>query len=231
MKRLSARLLTTAVALLIVTASHARADLLDWGYHWSISPNNGIIQGTNPSTLNGASTGSVAIAVAQNGTDPLTLQTSSTIPAATVTTTSSTTSASPDSYKSSYNLTLTLTDPSQASGTVTFAGLISGSLTATSSSLTNTFQNTATNPLTQSITLGGHVYQVTIDPTVANLPIPGSSTPTLLDAIVKVSNSPPGGGGGQTPEPASLVLGGLGFSLLGVGSCWKRNRQPARSAR
>ena len=41
--------------------------------------------------------------------------------------------------------------------------------------------------------------------------------------------SGPGGGGGvkAAPEPASLVLGGLGWSLLGIGGWWKR-RRPSR---
>jgi hypothetical protein len=220
MKRLSARLLATVVALLVVTASHARADFLDWGFHWSISASHGIIP---------SGTGSVAVAVAPDGTG------GSIIPAANVTTTSAATSASPDVYKAPYTLTLTLTDnPSHTSGSLTFAGLISGNLTATSSTLTNTFQNSAANPLTQSVTLGGHVYSVTIDPTIANLPIPGSASPALLDAIVKVTNAGTGGGTGSggggghgTPEPTSLVLGGLGFSFFGVGCWWKRKRQAA----
>jgi hypothetical protein len=210
MKRLSTRLVATLVALLPATASSVRADFLDWGYHWSV--NTPVIS---------SGTGSVALAVVQDGTG------ADKIPALSVTTTSAALPTNPDAFHSNYNLTLTLTDnPSSSSGSVTFAGQINGTLTASGSALTNTFLS----PLTQQVTIGQHVYSVTIDPATTRLLPPGSATPPLLDALVTVSNGSQNGGGnggtaGNTPEPASLVLGGLGISLLGVGSWWKRTRR------
>jgi hypothetical protein len=57
---------------------------------------------------------------------------------------------------------------------------------------------------------------------------PPSSNQQNISATVSVSNTGPGGGGNGTPEPASLVLSGLGFSLFGVSSWWQRLRRPAR---
>jgi hypothetical protein len=221
MKSQSALLLATLVALLLAAASPVRADFLDWGYHWKIN---------TPVLASG--TGSVALAAVQDGTGS-----TSAIPAVSITTTSLANQTNPDVYHATYALTLSLTDglstSSKTSGTLTFEGLISGSLTATSSSLTNTFLSTPSNPLTQQLTLGQHVYTVTIAPTVTHLLAPGSLTPPLVDATVRVSDVQNNGGGGTasgTPEPASLVLGGLGFSLLGVGCWWKRTRRPERQA-
>ncbi len=209
MKRLSIRLLATLVASLSATACSVRADFLDWGYHWSVN---------TPVLSSG--TGSVALAVVQDGNG------AHTIPAVSVTTTSAALPTNPDVFHSNYNLTLMLTDhSSNSSGSLTFAGLISGTLTASGSALTNTFLSA----LTQQVTIGQHVYSVTIGPDTTRLLAPGSATPPLLDATVTVGDvSQNGSGGGttsSTPEPASLVLGGLGFSLFGVGCWWRRTRR------
>jgi hypothetical protein len=209
MKRLSVRLVATLVASLAATASSVRADFLDWGYHWSVN---------TPVLSSG--TGSVALAVVQDGSG------ADKIPAVSVTTTSAALPTNPDVFHSNYNLTLTLTDhSSNTSENVTFTGLVSGTLTASGSALTNTFLG----PLTQKVTIGQHVYTVTMDQGTTRLLAPGSATPPLLDATVTVTNASQGGGNGgtagNTPEPASLVLGGLGFSLFGVGCWWKRTRR------
>jgi hypothetical protein len=218
-QRLSACLLATLVTLLPAAANSVRADFLDWGYHWNV--NTPVIS---------SGTGSVALAVVQDGSG------AATIPAVSITTTSAASPINPDVFHANYNLTLTLTDnSSNSSGNLTFAGLINGTLTATGSALTNTFLS----PMTQQLTIGQHVYTVTMDPAMTHLLPPGSATPPLLDATVQVANVTPNTGGsggtggtggsggtaGNTPEPASLVLGGLGFSLLGVGSWWKRTRR------
>ncbi len=117
--------LSIAAALVIGSTSGARADFMDWSYHWSITPGQVLSSGT----------GSVALALVQDGTD------ASTIPAATVTTTSSATDAAPDKYNVGYNLTLHLTDnPSKKSGDLTFHGTVAGTVSADSANLTKHLQ-------------------------------------------------------------------------------------------
>ncbi len=72
----------------------SRAGFMDWSYHWSISPGPVLSSGT----------GSVALTLAQDGRG------ASSIPTATVTTSSSATNAAPDVYKVGYNLMLQLKD-------------------------------------------------------------------------------------------------------------------------
>lgn len=201
MKPRTVRLLFMLTALVVLVGeSRARGEFVDFSYSWSVQPSAVIPGGT----------GSVTLALAADGSSSVELGslTPTPIPGATVTTTSSA-SDPPDSFNTNFSMKLHLTDTdSGASGDLTFAGTISGSLTATSSSLTSTFQN----PMTQMLTLGNHVYSVTIDPTLINLPSPGSSAPALIDALVTASTKPtplP-----QAPEPTSLVLGAT--AILGL---------------
>jgi hypothetical protein len=225
---------SSLVALVVLGAtSSLRADFMDWSYHWSITPGPVLTSGT----------GSVAMGLAQDGSG------AGNIPAATVTTTSSATDAAPDKYSVGYNLTLHLTDnPSNQSGDVTFHGNILGTVSATSSHLTNTFSD----PLTQKVTLGGHVYAVTINPSLLTLAAPGSTTPPQINALVSVSDAskgptgpppppvpmtpPPGGGGTpgdvqSAPEPSTLALGMLASSWLGLAALRRRFRAAPLAAR
>lgn len=211
MKCLSARLLAASMVLL-AAAGLGRADYLNWSYHWSVN---------TPVLASG--TGSVAVAVVPNG------NAADTIPVANLTTTSSATSANPDVYNTSYHLTLTLSDTaSNTSGSLTWDTSLRGNLTATSSSVHNIFAWAgAPNALTQTLTLGHNQYQVTLQPSTATLTAPGSSTPVLLTASVSVS--PTVGISGNSPEPVSLLLGGLGCTLLGVGGWWKKRRHAVKA--
>lgn len=217
---------TSLIAVLAFGAtSSLRADFMDWSYHWSITPGPVLTSGT----------GSVAMALAQDGSG------ASKIAAATVTTTSSATDAAPDRYNVGYNLTLHLTDnPSKQTGDVTFHGTVAGTVSATSSQLSNTFSD----PTTQKVMLGGHLYSVTINPSFLTLAAPGSTTPPQINALVSVSNAtgtppppvpqvqtpPPSGGtggGGQVqsaPEPSSLALGILASGWLGLAALHRRFR-------
>lgn len=214
-----------AATLILGSASGARADFMNWSYHWSITPGPVMASGT----------GSVALALAQDGSG------ASTIPAATVTTTSSATDAAPDKYNVGYNLTLHLTDnPSKQSGDLTFHGTVAGTVSATSAHLTNTFHD----PTTEKVRLGGHLYSVTINPTLLTLATPGSVSPPQINALVSVINAPgtptghphslrpmvqvppPSGGGPgpvqSAPEPSSLVLGMLASGWLGLAALRRR---------
>jgi hypothetical protein len=206
------------IALLMVGATiQARADFMDWSYHWSISPAAVLSSGT----------GSVALALSQDGNG------ASSIPSATVTTSSSATNTAPDIYKVGYNLTLHLTDnQSHKSGELTFHGLLSGNVSATSSHLTNSFSDP-----TEKLRLGGHLYSVTLNPSLMTLAPPGATVLPQINALVNVTNatgSPtpgvqnPGPGAGSpgtvqsTPEPTSFVLGVLAFGGLGVATLRRR---------
>jgi hypothetical protein len=158
-----------AALLLLSTTMRSRADFMDWSYHWSISPGPVLSSGT----------GSVALTLAQDGSG------ASSIPAATVTTSSSATNAAPDVYKVGYNLTLRLEDiHSNKAGDLTFHGLLSGTVSATSSHLTNSFSS----PTTERLLLGGHLYSVTINPSLMTLAPPGSSVLPQINALVRVTN-------------------------------------------
>ena len=202
---------SSLVALLVLSATtQLRADFMNWTYHWSITPSSVLTSGT----------GSVMMGLAQDGSKG-----ASTIPAATVTTTSSAT-ATPDTYNVGYNLTLHLTDnTTNQSGDLTFHGTVTGTVTATSSHLTNTFSD----PTTQTLTLSGHTYSVTINPSLMTLAAPGSTTPPQINALVSVANAtggPPTGGPPSTgtPEPTSLTLGCLASCGWGLGA-WLRRRR------
>jgi hypothetical protein len=202
MKRLTPCALVTTAVLLVLGDGRASAGFVDFSYHWSVTPGSVIPGGT----------GSVTLALAADGL--LTAQTGlpAFIEAATLTTTSSATTP-PDVFNAPFALTLDLTDvASSATGTLSFAGTITGLLTANSSTLTSTFSE----PVTQTLDLGQYRYSVTIDPIEASLPAPGSQFSTLLDALVTVTEkpttTPPPGS--DTPEPSSLVLGGVAVALM-----------------
>src|SRR5689334_10042593 len=82
MRRKALCLLAAALSL---GASGARADFVDFSYHWSISPSSVLI-GTNPNTGSGLSSGSVSFALVPDGAAAaLAGGGPSTIPAAAVT--------------------------------------------------------------------------------------------------------------------------------------------------
>ncbi len=202
MKHLFVRLLLIPAVLVILGSGTARAEIIDFSYQWSVQP----------AILNGlpGSTGSVLLSAAQPGNGQVTLGDpgGTTIPGATVTTTSSATNPA-DSFNAGFTMKVLLTDTAtNQSNTLTFNGTVSGTLTTTESKLTGTFNN----PLTQTLTLGGHLYSVTINELFHPQP-PGSAALVQISAGVTVTNAskPP-----STPEPSSLVLGATAMLGLAV---------------
>jgi hypothetical protein len=225
MKRLWACILAVPIVLLATTASHVRADFMNWSYTTNAVPPV-LTSGTGSVQLTGITDGKAAAS----------------IPILGIQDSSAATPGNPDHFNSAFKVALQITDNStNASGTLNLSGTVSGNLTATSSSAVASFSGPS------SLTLGGHVY--TVSTPSLNLANSGTPQQTLM-ANISVADAPtggppttptpppppppggpsgPGGGGGvnAAPEPASLVLGGLGWSLLGIGGWWKR-RRPSR---
>jgi hypothetical protein len=199
MKSLSPRIWAALVALLAASGTRARADFMDWTFDWSMSP----------STVMSSGTGTIAWALNPDGPG------AATIPVGTITTSSATDGIlhPADVYNNPYTLTLTITDThTNTSNSLTFGGVVQGTLITTKSTLGNTF----TDPVTQVLTLAGHDYRVTMSPTFTTLPAPGSPAKGLLNALVVVTDSSPGGPPpvpSSVPEPASVILAGCGCGL------------------
>ncbi len=201
----------------------AHADYMNWSYHWSISPAPVLSSGT----------GTVSQALGQPG------QGAPRILAAAVTTSSDASASNPDRYNKYFRLTLHLMDrATHQSGSLTFLGTISGTLTATTSHLTERFLTPS-----EHLTLGRHIYWVNLPRYISLMP-PGSLVVPTYYAGVWVENVPPPPmvkppvhaatiatvheasvlgdlpvPAGHVPEPSSLVLGGLGIVLLGCIAC------------
>jgi hypothetical protein len=209
MKCWSGRLLLTLLVSLALGVA-ARADMITpWSYSWTRSPIS------VPADNNG--TGGISMTVA-----PLTPGThvvgDSDINAVNLSTFSSAPAGTVDSFtNANYSLTVQLTDMnSNTSGSLTFHGFFSGTLSTTSAQIDNTFLN----PLTQSIVLGQHDYTVALN-TYVPPGLPDSTTFGSIGAHVSITDSiidpPPGSGGGggtgggvsTVPEPSTLLLAGL----------------------
>ena len=203
MHHLPTRLLSLLIVSAALVASPARADFMNWSYSTSAVPPGFAVTGANN---NGS--GAVQLTPFSNASG------GSTIPVLAYAT-SATVPVTFDPQKSTYTLNMTITDnTTKHSGNLSFTGSISGGLTPTSSTLTNTF-----SVVQKSLTLDGHVYTVTLP---ASDPLLGPLTPQKnIIAGVSVTNSV-----ASAPEPASLLLGGLGFTALGIGGWRRRLRRP-----
>jgi len=207
--------LSALLVLMIVVTCQIRADYLNWTYTATFQ--------VPTITVNTPSNGGATVALTDYGT-PQPGGTSIAVQAY-ETTSSSTTPISFNNLK--YDLALKITDSAtHDSGTLHFTGSLTGSLTATTSTVLDSFTPVASN----SLTLDGHTYTVKI-PTVTLAP-PTSPQQNVL-ASVSVANASPGGvtpgsppppPSNGTPEPTSLLLGSLGISILGIGRLWKSRR-------
>lgn len=202
------------IALLVVLAPITRqvkADYLNWSY--TATSNVPGISVDAQAPTGGASVTLTDYRIAQPG--------ATTIPVQAYVTTAGTTSPivfGPSSnVPTTYNLALTIRDgTTHDSGTLNFTGYLAGSLTATTSSLVNTLAPVTSN----SLTLDGHKYTVSIPP--MTLAAPNSPQQNIL-AKVSVTDASKVGPGvtpntNGVPEPTSIVLAGFGLSLL-VGDC------------
>lgn len=214
MKRLSA--LFGTVLFVLSAAAPIRADYLNWTYTANSSVPGLSVGATSPS--GGATVTLTDFNNPQPGGSSIPVQ-------AYVTSTSNTT---PISFNNSaFQLALKITDSTtNDSGTLNFNGSLTGSLSSATSSVIASFAPVSSN----SLTLDGHTYTVTIPSTTLAAP---TSPQKDIMALVSVTNASSGGGGGVTPggghttgtpEPASLLLSSLGISCLGVRFWWRRRR-------
>jgi len=227
MRRVKTGLLAAASAVLLFCGAEARADKVAWSYNFtpssteimSDSGQSKLILSNEPlgiaSTQPGASSDLVATNIkTQSSVDPSTLDTFT---------------------NKAFSLVITLTDATtKASGSLTFTGLFNGTLNSGAAKIVATI----TGNLVQSLVLGGNTYTVTMgQPNQYAAPSPPSSTNLgSISGTVGVDVAPGGGGGGggggpppASPEPASLLLAGLGLTA-GVGYWWKRRRRQPEAA-
>jgi hypothetical protein len=149
---------------------------------WAITP-AAVLEGTNSTTGDGKSTGSVDFALARGAAYALEVGgRARSEPAGFVVTTSSANAAHPDVYHTPFTLRVRVRDAASGlAGILYFKGTISGKLTAGHSTLAVSFQS----PHARKLTLGSHVYTVTL-PAVLHPGAPGA-TPATLHASVGVT--------------------------------------------
>jgi hypothetical protein len=216
----------------LAAAARAPAAEVHWSYNWTPStlalpadaPGTGGLSLTNEPANNASGNSDI---VATN------LRTFSSAP-----------STAPDHFtNASYSLTLSVTDTdTKTSGTLHFGGLFNGILSSTYANVKNAF----TGQTTQTLTLGGDLFTVSIGP-YSPPGIPSSKNAGSIAAHVDVTpaTSPPPEppppppsppppsppppepppspppSPQSAPEPSTLLLSGLGLSYLGLAS-WRR---------
>ncbi len=218
--------LTTLVALAALAALPAPAaatplppDQVQWQYNWapgapavnSANSPVGVVTFTNE--LPTFATGSSDV-VATN------LRAASTLPA-----------NAPNAFPAGgapYTLTLSLTmveGGTPYSGSHTFSGKLSNTFSAESANVQNSFDPGDGSSWT--FQLGSYDFVVTLDSYTPPGP-PNAVQTGSISAHVEVTVRGDNGTIAKTPEPSSVVLGGLALTCLG-GAAW-RKRRPGRLA-
>ncbi len=194
--------ITAALIAALSLTPVSRADFIPWTYSWSNSPN--AILADNPATGG-------QITLTNEGNRAVVGD--SDIVATNIRTVSTAAPSAPDTFTAkAYTLTLTLTDTASGqSGTAAFTGVFNGSMTATSSDITNTF----TSPTTKVLFLGNNEYTINLDAYTPPGPT-GSINAGGIGAHATVTVESVGVAS-SSPEPDSLVLAALGLPLAYFG--------------
>jgi hypothetical protein len=196
-----------ALALLLLTNSSARADLI-WGYNWEPSAK----------TVNASSGGPGYLTLTDEPANTATGSSNTVV--TNIQAFSTATSSNPAVFnKAPVSFALQLQDTaSKATDSLTFSGSFSGYITANSANVQLNF----TSPTTETVTLGGNKYAVQVGTYTPPGP-PGAANYGSLNAFVTVT---PVGGGGHTsgtPEPDALTLACLAFPFAGL-YAWRKRR-------
>jgi hypothetical protein len=191
-----------ALALLLLAGSSARADLI-WGYNWEPSApkiaadggGTGFLTLTDQPSKSASGTSDIIVT---------NIRAFSTAPTAT-----------PDKFThANVSFTMLLNDQaSNQTGSLTFSGFFSGTLTGNNANVKLTF----TSPTTQALTLGGNTYSVKLG-TFSPPGPPGDANAGGLNARVTVTP-----GVNNAPEPSTLMLAGLALPCLGLAR-WRKRR-------
>jgi hypothetical protein len=182
-----------ALALFLLSAPRALADQISWSYDFSMSP----------STVQASSGGSGQVDFTTlSGSMTSTLPTAATLTAVNLHAVSAAAAANPARFNDAeYTLTMHFTDLSSGlKATVTFEGVLNGTVSASGTSLKNTFLGQTE----YAFDLNHHVYDISI----GDFRAPGAHGSDDLGSIsVEVSLH-------HNPEPSSLVLGALALPAL-----------------
>jgi hypothetical protein len=188
--------------------SHARADFVPWSFNWE--PSALVIKAS------GAGTGGLSLT-----DEPLKhADGTSDVVVTNIRAFSSATRSHPDVFThAAFAFKLVLKDEkSGQTGTLTFGGFFDGTISATSANVKATF----TAPLFQTLKLGGHTFTVNLGNYAPPGP-PAASNAGSIAANVAVDQTT-SGGGGNAPEPSTLLLSCVGLSGMGLAG-WRRLRQ------
>ena len=215
--------LFASTAVLLVAGASVRADAIPWTYSWQRDPIS--------IAADGGGTGGVSLtseALPKNAAG------NSDIVATNLRAFSSATAENPDTFKTNgaYVLSLTLTDSTSGnSGTLTFAGKLSGTFSVGNANITNLFNS----PTEQKVQLGNNMYDVTIGPYSPPGPPSGSNAGSIAAHVDVNPVSSTGGGGNNggtgsgsgggvsdVPEPSSILLSCLGLTFVGGAAGRKR---------
>jgi PEP-CTERM motif len=127
-----------------------------------------------------------------------------------------------ENFDATLHLLLTFSDGTHDASQV-FTATLGGSLTKGSNSSDVTLSD-LTPPNTQLTLPNGDTFWVKMFYTPVPPDVPSSPTQGAIGGKLLVQFSHQGGSVAPTPEPGTLVLAGLGLSVLGLGGWWRRAR-------